>query len=194
MKEQDPWLSIVVAARNDNYGGDFNLRLMNSLNWIHAWNNLLNIPFEIIIVNYNPIPENPTIKSVVSSLEIRKNIKIRIIDVPQEIHLKNIQPEVRKTVPLFEFLAKNIGIRRARGQFILCTNADILPDPGIFLRLGMKKLSKKNYYRADRLDFSHNVVFDFQNPLKTLLEIRKKVFKMFLKGYSYSNIPLDSSP
>ena len=185
MEISKPWLSIVMAARNDNYGGDFLARLENSVKWLHAWNRTLQIPLEFVIVNYNPVSENPPLEDSVDWPVANSDFRIRILSVPAETHQFYVNPSVRKTVPLFEFIAKNIGIRAAKGDYILCTNADILPDPGVLFSLKMRKLSVDNYYRADRADFRKILQFDFGNPLKTLLEIRKNVFRIFLKGYSY---------
>ena len=146
----------------------------------------MNIHIEIVIVNYNPVKEMPSLIDSIPWPKQSEKFVIRFLNVPHELHNFYQKPETRKTVPLFEFIAKNIGIRRARGEYILSTNADILFDPGILLRFGLGKLEKNRYYRANRADFYNNVNFDFENPLKTLLEIRKNVFKIFLKGYEYN--------
>ena len=68
----------------------------------------------------------------------RKYLSIRLLHVPTEVHKRLINPEVRKPVPLFEFNAKNMAIRRAKGEYILSTNADIVFHPSI-----IKFISKK---------------------------------------------------
>ena len=46
-------ISIIVVGRNDNYGGDFSLRLKTTIDW-----NLKQLPgAELIYVEWNKIPE-----------------------------------------------------------------------------------------------------------------------------------------
>jgi len=48
--------------------------------------------------------------------------------------------------------AKNVGIRRARGDWILCTNADLLYSDGMIAHLATEQLDPGCYYRAARHD------------------------------------------
>ena len=47
---------------------------------------------------------------------------VRVITVPHEIHARMAHSDA---LPLFQMIAKNVGIRRARGKFVLATN---IPD------------------------------------------------------------------
>ena len=85
---QGPRLSIILAVRNDNYGGDFIQRLENMLKWNIYFFELHKISTEFILVNYNPIPENPEIKSLVQLPPGRKYCTIRIISVPNSFHFQ----------------------------------------------------------------------------------------------------------
>jgi glycosyltransferase involved in cell wall biosynthesis len=76
-----------------------------------------------------------------------------MITVPNSVHENYVNPEIRNTVPLFEFIAKNAGIRRATGQFILSMNADVLIHPSILKTISERSLVQNKYYRANRLDF-----------------------------------------
>jgi hypothetical protein len=49
------------------------------------------------------------------------NLAVRVITVPSDLH-----DTLNSTSPVLEFHAKNVGIRRARGDFVLVTNPDIL--------------------------------------------------------------------
>ena len=49
--------------------------------------------------------------------------QVRFIEVPPEVHRRFAHAEA---LPLYQMIAKNVGIRRARGQFVLATNIDIL--------------------------------------------------------------------
>ena len=50
-------------------------------------------------------------------------VDCRVITVPYERH---VFIRFSCVLPLFQMIAKNVGIRRARGKFILATNIDIL--------------------------------------------------------------------
>lgn len=49
-------------------------------------------------------------------------------------------------------IAKNVGIRRARGEFVLCTNIDLLFSDSLFQILAAGRLSADVVYRANRCD------------------------------------------
>lgn len=146
---KNPYISFVVVARNDNYGGDF----LNRINvFIKVLLDLCEkhaLDMELIIVEWNPPKENPRLKEV---LEFQKNLKhcnVRIIEVPNEVHQK--MPNSDK-MPVFEYIGKNVGIRRAKGEYILATNPDIIFDEEIIRFLASKKLSQKCFYSAVRAD------------------------------------------
>lgn len=172
------YLSIVVVGRNDNYGGDFVQRLQQFFDWNVEYLEKCKISSEIIFVNWNPIKKKQPIEDLIKFPTDRKYTKIRIITVPGEIHEKYVNSDVRKTVPIFEFIAKNTGIRRASGEYILCVNADVLIHPKIFRFIANSKLDKKYYYRANRIDF--------KTPKSiSLKEIFKVSYIVSLKGFQY---------
>ena len=78
---------------------------------------------------------------------------IRIIQVPPEIHS---QYKHASDLPLYQMIGKNVGIKRALGEFVLATNIDIFfPDSLIcFMR---DKLEKGVLYRSDRLDIPNEL-------------------------------------
>lgn len=153
MAKEVPYLSVVVAARNDNYGGDFETRLQNCVSWFDYYANQYNLPMEFIIVNYNPVSHRPQLQDC-----IKYNpggiVQYKIITVPASFHQQLETEPVRKPLPFYEYIAKNIGIRRATGQYILSANPDILPDPSILKIISKRTLNKEAYYRADRADFT----------------------------------------
>lgn len=62
----NPYISVVIVGRNDNYGGDFVERLSNFIE--HLDYQIKDHPtlLELIIVDWNPLPEHPTIKEILS--------------------------------------------------------------------------------------------------------------------------------
>jgi len=57
-------------------------------------------------------------------------------------------------------IAKNVGIRRARGEFVLATNIDILFSDALMKRLARRDLRSDTLYRIDRYDVAAEVPKD----------------------------------
>lgn len=177
-----PYLSIVIAVRNDNYGGDFTQRLQKSLNWNTRWLEHYGVAAEFVLVNWNPLPEEQSLVERLDWPAERKHVKYRMIDVPNAVHETFVNPDVRDTVPMFEFIAKNAGVRRANGEYILSTNADILIHPKIFKSIANGQLDEAHYYRANRLDYrktEHDTVSQmFKQGLVVLLKGKEYYYKV----------------
>ena len=183
---QQPYLSIVVVGRNDDYGGDFNARLHKAATWLALQAEKYKLDAELIVVNYNPIADKPSLYEAIDWHKHRRYLQIRIITVPPEVHQSVfVKPDVRKTVPLFEYPAKNVGIRRARGEFILCANPDIIFDPKIIAFFAKKKLQHDTFYRTDRCDFRDLETNVPPFPRNYIRQIQNKTHCVFLKGNKY---------
>ncbi|MCB9185940.1 MAG: glycosyltransferase family 2 protein [Flavobacteriales bacterium] len=184
---RQPYLSIVVSGRNDNYGGDFRERLQNCLDWNAELFNRYGLRTEFILVNWNPVVTNEPLISELVWPEYPESVSYRVIDVPEEIHKKYVDEGIRNTVPFYEFIAKNVGIRRSAGEYVLCINADILLHPDIVKAIAQKELSKGHYYRANRLDFKkvHDLKLDV---------LWKSGFAVSLKGFMYGFVSGLSKP
>jgi hypothetical protein len=186
--KQDLYLSIIVTGRNDNYGGDFYERIQNQITCLTHLAEKYQVETEYILVNYNPVDDQPTLRETLNWSDDRRFMTYRILTIPKEIHHKFVNLEVRKTIPLFEFIGKNAAIRRARGKYILTSNADIVFDPGIFKYLSKNSLSENNFYRADRCDY-HGVSNAELKNTDLVKAAQKNVFTYFLKGKIYTAKP-----
>lgn len=155
------------------------------MRWLSCLIEKNKLPAELLIVDYNPVPENEPLIKMLDWPKNRKYLTIRLLHVPNETHKRLINPEVRKTVPLFEFPAKNMAIRRAKGEYILSANADIVFHPSIIRLIAKKNLSNKSYYRTDRFDYKKIDFYDFNNPDATLHKIQRNVFRLFLRVLDY---------
>ena len=147
MSKNSPYLSIVIVGRNDNYGVNFMDRMnmfIRSLDYQiskHSKNFL-----ELIIVEWNPLADQKPMKDVIN---LAKNFPIRVITVPFEIHNKTNNPS-----SVLEFYGKNVGIRRARGEFILVSNPDILFTQELIDVIAKQDLDINKVYRTDRYDYN----------------------------------------
>jgi len=138
-----PYLSIVVASRNDNHGGDLTGRTQMCFDSLSRQLKRFGVDAEVIVVDWNPPAGNPPLSEVVTC------DNSRFITVPSDIHNRYGQA---RNFPLFQMIAKNAGIRRARGEFILATNVDILFSDELMEELAKKNLQKGMIYRAYRFD------------------------------------------
>ncbi|GAG67752.1 unnamed protein product [marine sediment metagenome] len=148
------YISFVVTARNDNYGGNFLHRMQIFMSSLLTLCERESLNTELVIVEWNPPPNTPKLAEV---LTIPKNLKfvgVHFIEVPNEIHKK--LPNSEK-MPMFEYIAQNVGIRRAKGEYILATNPDIIFSAELVSFLASRELSPKCFYRIDRHDIEEPV-------------------------------------
>ncbi len=149
-------VSLVVAARNDDHGGNFLYRLQVFINILIPQLSKFHGAFELIIVEWNPPKDKVRLIDAIKwPKELFPNLNlVRIIEVPSEIHS---QLPGAERMPMFEYIAKNVGIRRANGDFILATNPDLLLSKELIKFLASQKLTIGRFYRMDRYDFSGGV-------------------------------------
>lgn len=140
-------LSIVIAARNDNHGDNFLGRMQKGLDNLFRLSALFALNAEIIIVEWN----NPIgAASLQDALDWSKaSIPVRIIHVPPKTHAA--LPGASNS-PIFVCWAENVGIRRARGSFVLIATADILYSEDMISFLSKEPLDENCFYGAVRHD------------------------------------------
>jgi hypothetical protein len=148
-KEKEPYLSIVVASRNDNHGGDMLKRMRIFVKALIHQCNKVQLNCELVFVEWNPIPGQPRLNEILPAVKQEDYLNIRYILVPPEIHEKL---NFSKQIPLFQMIAKNVGIRRAKAKFVLCTNVDLIFSDDLFATLAKKELKENCFYRANRCD------------------------------------------
>lgn len=185
MTEQAPYVSFVIAGRNDDYGGDFNDRLSNSVNQLSYLVEKFGLPAEYVVVNYNPIAEKPPLAGAIRWPQQRKHLRIRIITVSNEQHRQHENPQVRKPLPFYEYLAKNSGIRRAKGEFICAANPDILFHPRMIEWMSHKPLRGNCYYRTDRCDFKKPQAPAPADAADFIKWLKPSIYRTYLKGNHY---------
>ena len=152
-----PYLSVVATARNDDHGGNFLRRLQTFVNALLAQAKRHDIPMELILVELNPPPDRPRLADVVRWPDAFGSCVVRIIEVPPELHRRYRHAD---RLPLYQMIAKNAGIRRARGEFVLATNVDILFSDEFFHLLRDRQLKAGRTYRVDRYDVMAEVPQD----------------------------------
>lgn len=146
------YLSIVIAANNADYGGQFIPRLQRCIDDKVDFVSKFGLPTELILVEWNSPLDRPPLSQ---ALHFNANIlPTKIYTVTKKIHDRYYNPG---GFSFLEYMAKNVGIRRAKGQFVLSTNADIIFSYEMASRLASRTLSQNGkFYRANRYDWDKN--------------------------------------
>lgn len=132
-------VAAVLCGRNDNYTPDFKDRLCTCLDWAFA-----NGLSEAVWVEWNP----PTGALLFAEMLTRQFPKLRAYVVPKHLHDAICE---NPAFGLMEYHAKNVGIRRAKTDWICCTNADIIWGIDVFPWFSL--LRQNTVYQTQRVDF-----------------------------------------
>lgn len=154
MINSEPLLSVVVVSRNDDHGGNMLQRMQLFVTGWLEQARLHNLSSELIIVEWNPPPDRARLAQALKWPENNGPCTVRIVEVPSEIHQRFKEAD---RLPLFQMIGKNVGIRRARGRFILATNIDILFSNELMQYFASGQLAGGHMYRIDRYDVPSNV-------------------------------------
>lgn len=179
-----PYLSFVVASRNDNHGGDLAKRMRIFVRGLLAQTRRFNLPAELIIVVWNPVPDEPGLDEYLPAPGPDDLLTIRYITVPAEIH--NSYRFANK-LGIYQMIAKNVGIRRAKADFVLCTNIDLLFSDALMKLLSAKNLDPKAYYRCNRCDILAELQEDWSIE-EQLHFSQAHVVRRFGKNPDYPNL------
>jgi hypothetical protein len=147
------FLSVVATARNDGHGGDLLYRMQLFVDALAAQCARHALDAELVLVEWNPPADRPPLIEVLA-LPAAETLPVRIITVPAEVHATL---EHADRLPLFQMIAKNVGIRRAQGRFVLATNVDVLLSDELVGALAGGSLDGNRLYRCDRYDVTADI-------------------------------------
>lgn len=142
----DPYISVIVTTRNDNYGENMRQRLEMFVQGLDEHEKKYPGLFELVIVEWNPPEDQESLEKIIPDCD---HLPIRMVTVPSEYHRRTGLKR-----PVAEYLAKNVGIRHSQGQFVLVSNPDILYSYNLVDHLAKKDLQENVIYRCDRYDFN----------------------------------------
>lgn len=179
-----PYLSIIATTRNDNHGGDLLARTTCFVKGIYHQAKKFNLPLELIIVEWNPPKDKPLLKNVLPQPSKDDLVTLRYIILPENLHKEY---RFHQQIPLYQMIAKNIGIRRAKGEFILCTNIDLIFSDECFKKIAEKKLKENNFYRANRCDVPKEVM-NIKSIDEQLKYSEKNIINRLGRIYNYKNV------
>jgi hypothetical protein len=172
----EPYISVVVAARNDNHGGNMLGRMQAFLDsWI-VQSERCGLPSEIVVVEWNPPASSPRLIDALRLPEQPGRCAVRFVEVSPELHaaLPN-----SAAIALHQMIAKNAGIRRARGQFVLATNIDIVFSPELMRFLAERRLERCVLYRVDRYDVADAIPGPAAGVDALLEHCRSRMLRVF---------------
>lgn len=144
-----PYLSVVATSRNDDHGGNLLGRMQLFVDGLAAQCRRHGLEAELVLVEWNPPANRPRLAKALRWPADPGPCQLRIIEVPPSLHTRYRHSEA---LPLFQMIAKNVGIRRARGRFVLATNIDILFSEPLMAWLARRPLASGRFYRVDRYD------------------------------------------
>ena len=154
MSAPAPYISFIIAARNDEYAGGMLRRLQVCIDSCLHQMEALAVPFELILVDWNP-PPGRSLWTSLSWPQVSRSGTVRVITVPPDLHATH---PFCDRLPIIISLARNVGIRRARGTFVLPTSADILFSDQLAATFGARQLDASAMYRIARYDVPDTVL------------------------------------
>jgi glycosyltransferase involved in cell wall biosynthesis len=174
-----PDLTLVVTSRNDDHGGNLLNRAQIFVNTFMSQVEKYHINAELVFVEWNPVPNKRRLYQLLKWPH--SSCEVRVIEVPHRIHRKFKHSD---SLPLFQMIAKNVGICRARGKFVLSTNVDVVFSEKLAAFLGSGILDADLIYRIDRYDVGNKV------PLRASLQTqlaycRKNVIRVNTKAGTF---------
>jgi len=140
---------VVAAARNDDHGGDLLGRMQLFVRGLDALCERHALDAELVLVEWNAPVDRPRLAQALAWPDSPRACGVRIITVPPDVHGRFKHSEA---LPLFQMIAKNAGIRRARGHFVLATNVDLLFSNELVRFLASTRLQSGRLYRVERYD------------------------------------------
>jgi hypothetical protein len=144
----------ILTSKNDNYGGNLHHRAIMCLT------SLIENHDEVIFVDWRTKDNNSIIKNIKHKLPHTK--KLKSIQVSKEF-LQEKYPSISR-YSMIESIGRNVGIRRADGDYIISTNIDIISSP-----INHSILTEDIFYTVPRRDIDENYHLGF-NSFNELFE------------------------
>jgi hypothetical protein len=144
-------ITAVVVSRNDNYGGNLLERAT------YALNSAINTYDEVIYVDWNS-PTHSLLWDIKDNLQLKGNLKHFVIPPDAVSQLTGYDPEAQKCC---ETLGRNIGIRRAEGDYIISTNIDVIHPKREDVEQIINKYKDKTFITLSRREVTWDIIKEF---------------------------------
>jgi hypothetical protein len=144
-----PYVSFVTWGRNDGYTGDYLARTSKAIGCLVRQLEAAALESEIIVSEWNPPPERPLL---VDTLDLpRTSSHVAILGIVSDpVHHTRFKGAGEHGMHSGE--AWNVGIRRARGRYILPKASDTFLSSETIARIARRDLDPNTLYRVDRYD------------------------------------------
>ena len=164
-------ISAIIISRNDNYGGHLNKRA------IYAINSAINTYDEVIYVDWNS-PTHSLLWDIKDNLQLKGNLKHFVIPPDAAKVLTNYNEHAQLCC---EVLARNIGIRRATGDYIVSTNIDIIHPKREDIESIINNSDNNTMFTLSRREVTWDIIKEFHGGEIKFQEWNK------LRDYIYIN-------
>ena len=142
-----PYLSFILAGRNDGYGGDLEARIAGFVAHLAHAIPADRLSYELVVCDWNP----PAGRSMRDGFDWSALPDVRFVIVPPDLHAERAG---NSGFPILDYIARNVAIRRARGSFVCVLNQDIYLSSPVAAAMADRVLDPGFFYRADRCDFT----------------------------------------
>jgi hypothetical protein len=146
-------ISAVIVSRNDNYGGHLNERAT------YCFNSAIDTYDEVIYIDWNS-PTHSLLYDIKNNIQFKGNFKHIVITPEIASILTNNDPYAQKCC---EVLSRNIGLRRASGDWLISTNIDIIHPKRDDLENVLNTLDANTFYTISRRHTDWNAIKQFHN-------------------------------
>jgi hypothetical protein len=146
-------ISAVIVSRNDNYGGHLNERAT------YCFNSAIDTYDEVIYVDWNSSTHS-LFYDIKDNINFKGNIKHCGINPEIASILTNYDQYAQKCC---EVLARNIGLRRATGDWLVSTNIDIIHPKREELEKTLNQVDQNSFYTISRRHTDWDQIKGFHN-------------------------------
>ena len=144
-------ISAVIVSRNDNYGGYLNERA------IYCLNSAIETYDEVFYIDWNS-DTHSLLYDIKDDLITKGNLKHIVITPEIAQILTNNDPDAQVCC---EVLGRNIGLRRATGDWLVSTNIDVIAPKRDELEKTINNLDKDSFYTISRRHVEWDPIKEF---------------------------------
>jgi hypothetical protein len=144
-------ISAIIISRNDNYGGHLAERAT------YAINSAISTYNEVFYIDWNS-ENHSLLYDIKDNLQLKGNLKHIVITPEVASILTNNDPQAQKCC---EVLARNIGIRRATGDYIVSTNIDIIHPKREDIETIIKNSDDNTFITLSRREMTWDIIKEF---------------------------------
>jgi hypothetical protein len=146
---RSPYVSFVTWGRNDGYTQDYVARTAKAITCLVRQLEAAALDSEIVVSEWNPPPERPLLVDTLDLPRTSPHVAITgiVSDPSHHLRFKGASEH-----GMHSGEAWNVGIRRARGQYILPKASDTFLSNETIERIARRDLEPDTMYRVDRYD------------------------------------------